>query len=238
MPAAQHAIMLDNRQAMVPVLLGTGEAASGSSTLTITTSAAIPAGAQVFVVVQYVKSTAITISSISDATNSYSLLKTQAWDVNTFIAGDVWMKENAAAVASSATITVTFNTTTSNGESTAIAFYVNGTQRQTGLSDVSASTTTGASGTTSPSSGATASLAQTHSLIIGAGCWLGGIASNPNVSAENNSFITIANKIGTNQRLACHAAYKFQNNSNSAVTYAPTLNTSCQGDTIVVALRA
>lgn len=236
MPAAHFAIQAIDRQVTAPVAIGTGFTAAGNSSITITTSAAIPVGALVCVAVQLNKSSTISVSSISDGTNSYSVAKSVGWDTNTFAEAALWYKENAAAVASSSTITVTLSTTTSGNESQACAFYFPGQQVQTGSLDKTAGASTGASAVTGPSSGASAALSQTEEIVVGFFGGYGSAASNPSVSNENG--FTLITNASHDARMVVHAAYKFQNNSTTAATYAPTFSTTVNGGCGVATFKA
>lgn len=235
MPAANFAIQAIDRQIMAPIAIGTGFAAAGSSSISITTTAAIPPGSLVCVAIQAIKSTTISVSSVSDGTNSYNVGKSVGWDSNTLIESALWYKENAR-LASGSTVTVSLSAATSNNESQACIFYFPGQQFQSGSLDKSSSGSTGATATTTPSSGASVSLSQTEEVVIGFFGGYGGVASNPSVSDEGG-FALITNA-SHDARMVVHAAYKFQNNSTSSVTYSPTFNTSVTGGCGVVTFRA
>jgi hypothetical protein len=214
-----------------PVSLGSAGGTAGNSSMTITTTAAIPAGALVFVATSFNKGTTISGASISDGTNTYALAKSAGWDATSVENFELWYKENAAAVSSSATITITYSSTTAGGiGSIAAAGYATGI-----LSSGSLDSTNSAKYTpgTAFSSGATATLAKSNELIIGA---IGFYNANATVT-EGTGFTTLVDfNPGTTSFFHIHLAYKIVA-ATTAINYQPTLSASNFGGSIVASFK-
>jgi hypothetical protein len=113
------------------------------------------------------KSASMSVSSVSDGTNSYSLGRSATWDGTNLELTEVWYKENASAVAAGATITVTFSATTGPGSSNINivgACYITGAATSSSLDKVNSTTATT---TTTPASGSTGALTNAYEIAIG-----------------------------------------------------------------------
>lgn len=214
-----------------PVSIGSNEQSTISS-LTMTTSGAIPAGSLALVFIEINKSTAISVSSVSDGTNSYTLARTSTWDVNTFVTYEIWYKANASAVGSGATITATLSATAGNTNLIAAA-YVTGVLTSSPLDKVN-SGTTGCSGL-SPNSGSTGTLTIANEIVFGG---TGGYVSPVTaavISVESSGFTQLHNVVGSSTRFLNHTAYRIVN-ATTAQTYNPTVGgsatASCFGTVI------
>lgn len=101
-------IIIEGEPIGTPVSLGSvGIAPTTFISGTLTTVAAISAGDLVVVGVHNNSTNAITVSSVSDGTNTYTKATSQIASVNT--GGELWYCANAAAVGPGAVITVTFS---------------------------------------------------------------------------------------------------------------------------------
>lgn len=141
-----------------PQSLGTGSASSGT-TCTVTTGANIVAGDLAVVAVFIAAGSAITVSSISDGTNSYTkaINETAAsGDLNT----ELWYKNGAAAVSSGATITITIS---GSAAVVAIAAHVSGVLTASSLDQTAVTNAAGTSNTAT-----TGVTTQTPEIVFGA----------------------------------------------------------------------
>ncbi len=146
-----------------PTDLGTGQSKVSGTTLTITTLAAIPAGALVVVCITNDIGSLNTISSISDGTNTgYKSSGGLENIVAASLTHEIWYMENAVAVSSSATITINMSTSTAKS---AAAFYCTGIAASSSLDGFPVSTPASGSGTAvSIATGAATS--QANELIV------------------------------------------------------------------------
>jgi hypothetical protein len=136
---------------------------SGSS-ITMTTSAAITAGNLVVLIIALGSTSAPSVSSISDGTNSY----TKAWGTTTGtnVTLECWYKENASGVGSGATVTATLSGAMSGASEGWVlhGFQVAGAKTSASL-DVAPAPST--SNSTTPSV-ATGTLAQANEIVFAA----------------------------------------------------------------------
>jgi hypothetical protein len=213
-----------------PVPLGSAVNLSFSTTMTITTTAAIPAGSLAFVATSFNKSgSTIAVSSVSDGTNSYSLAKSAGWDATNADAAELWYKENAAAVGSGATITITYSTTASSGAISA-AGYCTGILASGSLDSTNSAQY---APSTAFSSGATATLAQAKELIIGA---LGFYNANATVTEGSGFTLLVDLNQGSGAFLHVHLAYQIVN-ATTAINYQPTLSAANFGHSIIASFK-
>lgn len=100
--------------------------AAARSSATLTTTAAIPGGSLAFCGVLAPFSTAQTISSVSDGTNTYTAAVTNAFDAGTQLVAAIYYKQNATAVSSGATVTASFSGNTIAQPSIIVCGYTTG----------------------------------------------------------------------------------------------------------------
>ncbi len=210
-----------------PVGIGTNSVAAGASSFTVTTTGAIPAGSTPMVAIMILKSTAISVSSVSDGTNTYVLGRTSTWDINTFVTVEIWYKANASAVGSGATITINLSAATSNGDSIASAFYVTGVLTASPLDKVNSGTGVA---TTTPASGSTGTLTISNEIAIGA---VGGYAGGGITATwtESTGFTLLSNNVA-NTRFGLHVGYQIVS-ATTALNYQPVASSNfTYGDVI------
>lgn len=214
-----------------PVSIGTNVGTGGGTTMTITTTQAIPKGALLLVGTIFTKSTTISVSSISDGTNSYSLAKSAGWDATNTENEELWYCANAAAIASGATITITYSaTTTGTNPPIAVAAYCTGIATSSPL-DKTASTVYAPG--TAFSSGSSGTLTQGYELIIG---FLGFYNAACTIT-EASGFTQINDQDqGSGARFRCHMAYQIVN-ATTAVNYQPTLSAANFGGSILASFK-
>lgn len=169
-----------------PVSLGCVQGTFGTTTTTLTTTAAIPAGSLVVVGIIAGFGTTQTITGVSDGTNTYSAAVTNAWDATSNLVGSIWQKPAAAAVGSSASLTATYsgNTVGSPNVPTVCAAYVTGIIASTPLDKTNSGKTLPG---TAQASGTTGTLTQANEIAFG---YLGGFSSCTSVT-EGSGFTTI-----------------------------------------------
>lgn len=214
-----------------PVPLGSAAGTSGSSSMTLTTTAAIPAGALLFLATSFNKGTTISVSSVSDGTNVYSLAKSAGWEATSTENCELWYKANATAMPSGTVITITYSSTTAGGiGSIAAAGYCAGILAAAPLDSTnSAKQLPG----TAFSSGATATLAQTNELIIGA---LGFYNANATVTEGSGFTVLVDFNPGTSAFFHVHLSYQIVN-ATTAINYQPTLSASNFGASIIASFK-
>jgi len=119
-----------------------------------------------FVVTQFGKSTTVSVSSISDGTNNYTLAKSAGWDPTNFDNQELWYCANSAPLAPGATITITYSAPTIGGtnQPVACAGYCMGLT----ATPLDKTNSTKYEPGTAYSSGTTGTLTQAKELIIGA----------------------------------------------------------------------
>lgn len=212
--------------------IGSSGTASGGTTLTMTTSAAIPAGATVVVAVIYAKSSSITVSSVSDGTNSYTQASTAAWSAGTFVAGDFWYCSPCAAVSSSATITATLSSSNIDPGYLAAAYVRNVKSSPVDKSSSFQQTGPG----TAFSSGSTGTLTQANEVAFGV---IGGYTS-PAVSTsitEGSGFTTLVTlNNGASTRYFLNFAYQIVS-ATTALNYQPTTSANAFGISLITTFK-
>lgn len=142
-----------------PTAIGQNSTSSAASSLAITTTAAVPAGAMIVLEIANHNSASVVPSSVTDsAGNTYTLISS----INSSAVSETLAYAlNATALASGSTITITFP---SARNAAAAAYYVTGIATASAV-DQQASNTTGSSAT--PSVGPTSATTQADELIIG-----------------------------------------------------------------------
>lgn len=215
-----------------PVSLGSAQGTASTNSMTITTTAASPNGALLFVVTHFHKATTISVSSISDGTNNYTLARSGGWDATNQENTELWYCANAAGMGSGATITITYSSTVSGtAGSVAAAGYCSGILASSPLDSVNS--TLYAPGANF-SSGATATLAQAKELIIGA---LGFYNTNAPLSSEGGGFTGLIDfNPGTASFYHCRLAYQIVN-ATTAINYQPVLSASEFGHSIIASFK-
>lgn len=209
-----------------PTSLGSVTSASGNtSSIVITTTAAIAAGNLAVVVIQVPSNTLITVSSVSDGTNSYSLAVAKNDGAN--FDHEIWYKENASAVASGASITATLSGATTGGNGYgAEAFQVGGIVTSSSLDK----TATQNAVTATPSV-TTAALSQAIEIAIGASFCDGGTRTYTEASGFTNLFNLTpgtALRVGVGYQIVA---------STSAITYAPTFSGANGTQTLIATFK-
>lgn len=211
-----------------PTSLGSNKSeGSPVSNGSMTTTAAIVAGNLVVVVVSLNSNNGITVSSISDGTNSYtkaiSFIQSSVSDV------EIWYKANASAVGSSATITANFS-----GSSTgSFCGFAIAAAQITGIATTSPLDQHASNGGTTLSTitATTPSLSQANEIAIGA-C----LDANSNLTYSGASGFTnlfnISNTSGPDGNTTVD--YDIVS-STSAISYSPTWNTTNNRIAAVVA---
>jgi hypothetical protein len=203
-----------------PVSLGSLGAAATATTIVLTTTAAIVAGDLVVVTISNFSNVAV--SSVSDGTNTYVLAKSQAGTANSQIA-EFWYKENAAAVNTGASLTVTFASTCI--DRTVMAARCNNVITASSLDvHVSNGFTTTTTPTQSPGT-----IAQVNELVCGFLCVNGNV-----VTTESPNFGSIVsnNTAGFINLLS----YELPT-TTTPPSYSPTLGTSSTGVIFVVTFK-
>lgn len=195
----------------VPTSIGTiGTGAVNVSSQTLTTTANIVSGNAVFICVGSNSPNTITVNSISDGTNTYTVAKQQTISANTNL--EIWYKGNAAAVSSGATITVTFSGTT--GTSSGIIILA---AQDSGVVASPLDKVAGNFGTTATSvSATTASLVTANELAIG--CSYQIVAQTYSGASGFTNLNTVATSGGNGSGWMDYQKLS----SATAVTYAPT----------------
>jgi hypothetical protein len=214
-----------------PVSLGSIVGTAAASSCTIVTTAAVPAGALLFLVTQFNKGTTISVSSVSDGTNNYTLAKSAGWNATNFDNQELWYCANAAAVGSGASLVVTYSSTLAVGVTPiAAAGYCTGILAASPLDSTnSAKYESG----TAYSSGATATLAQAKELIIGA---LGFYSAACTVT-EGSGFTQLVDQDqGSGNRSRVHLAYQIVN-ATTAINYQPTLSVANFGGSMIASFK-
>lgn len=220
-PAQFGLPLLGSYPIQTPQSLGTtntNRSCTTSDTQTLTTTNAVLAGDTLVVTAAQFESSSITVSSISDGTNSYS--KVSATTTPNGGEVELWEKLNASAVASGATLTVTYS-----GSSLYCIVNAARVSGAVGTLDVSPTGTNGTTGQPSISSG---TLAQAQEALFGMTLYYyNGTAMT---YTEATGFTTLATAQDTHNgsnSLLMTMSYKLTN-STSSVTYNPTLTN--QGD--------
>jgi hypothetical protein len=206
-----------------PVSLGCALGSAGASSVTLTTTAAIPLGALVVAGVQVGFAATQTISSISDGANTYSAAVGATWDATGAFVTGLWQKANAAAVSTSASLTATFSAASSSGTNVPVicAAYVTGIQATTPLDKT-------ASGKTEPgtafASGSTGTLTQSNEIAFG----FVGAYSNCTSVTEGSGFTTISPspKLQGSGNQWCGNLASKTVAATTALNYQPTLTSS------------
>lgn len=192
-----------------PTSLGsTTNNSANTSSCTVTTTANITANN--FVGFWIVTGQDVSVSSVSDGTNSYTQATHITWDSSTFVA-DFWYKAGASAVSSSASLTATLSGTTSGGWGYACAAaQASGVATSSPL-DTNVNNTT----STSTPSVSTGTLAQANEIIFD---WFTqGLTSTS--YTESSNFTNLFNLAPSRFNLA--VGYKIVS-STSSVTASPS----------------
>lgn len=216
-----------------PVSIGTNSAAAGATSLTVATTGAIPAGSLAIVAIYIIKNSAISVSSVSDGTNTYALARTSTWDTNTFVTVELWYKANASAVGSGATVTATLSAATSSGDSLISTGYVIGALTAAPLDKVN-SGSSGATPVTNTSSGSTGTLTITNEIALG----LTGGYTSPSaaVSFTEATGFTVFTNQASSTRYFLHVGYQIVN-ATTALTYQPTLTNPALGAAVITTFK-
>lgn len=214
-----------------PTTLGSSlSSAAARSSWSLTTISAIPAGALVIVCTQALFNAAQTISSVSDGTNAYAAAVTNAYDAGTQLLSACWIKENAAAVSSGATITVTFSAATGAQPSIINAAYVTGTLSASSLDKTNSGLT---SGGTAYASGTTGVLAQTNEIAFG---FVG--MYNANASVTEGAGFTAVNTTSQGSGGFFQSKFSYQIvAATTALNYQPSANIATFGKTLIATFK-
>jgi hypothetical protein len=200
-----------------------------SSTLVITTTAAIVAGVLVVVAISTsATGGAKSVSSVSDGTNTYA--KAVAFTTSANDTGELWYIANAAAVGSGASLTVTFSGTPTS--SAAIAAQVSGIRASSPF-DSSAhldQTSSGSQQNPSLSSGTPSSAQE---IIFG---WAGSYLAGSGLSYSTGGvFTTIGSSASqSSDRANVGLSYRIIS-TKTAQIYSPNFGTTPDGDFLMTA---
>lgn len=216
----------------VPTSLGSAVGASGASSVAMTTGAAIPAGATIFVGVTVGKVTTISVSSISDGINTYLLARTAGWDATGANVVELWYCPNCVGVPSGTTITATFSSTSVGGSNVPViaAAYAEGLTS----SPLDKVNSTNYEPGTAFSSGSSGTLSQATELIIGCTGFYNAAATY----TEGTGFTQIVDlDQGSGNRWRIHLAYQIVQ-ATTAINYQPSLSANNFGGSIIATFAA
>jgi hypothetical protein len=164
----------------IPSLVVSATFAANVSSKAYTTTADIKAGSLVVIAHALNSTNSVTVSSISDGTNTYTKATSAT---STLTDNEIWYKSNAAFVASGGSITVTFSATTGNAADGGgiIAAQVSGVVPISAIDQV---------GTNTSTSGATLTvtvpaIGSAKEIIFGAGASSGSTTYNPSAGYAN-----------------------------------------------------
>lgn len=162
-----------------PTSIGSAASSPAGSTITFTTSADIVSGNLAVIVVGWNANNIITVSSVSDGTNSYTrAIQIIHGTANTGL--EIWYKENAAAVSSGATVTATMSGTAGGANAAISGAQVSGVALSSPLDK------TGSAQGTGNQSCSTGTLSQADEAIFGASITIGSPASYTAASGFTN----------------------------------------------------
>jgi len=210
-----------------PTSIGTVTSATGNTaSIVITTSANIDATNLVVVFVHIPSDALITVSSVSDGTNTYA--KAAAIDNGANFDSEIWYKEGATAVGSGGSITITLSgTTTGNNGYGAEAVKVTGIATTSALDK----TATQNASTASPSV-TTATLSQADEIAFGTSMQGNGLTTYTEAATFTNLFNVTPgaiNRAGDGYKIVA---------ATTAVTYAPTFSASRSTQTVLATFKA
>lgn len=210
-----------------PVTLGTlVTTAASRSSITLTTTAAIPSGALACVAVFVPSTSTNSVIGVTDTINVYARVVQAVWDVSTGVFAELWCKENASALSSAATISVSLSISTNAQPSTASAFYVTGTLSASSIDKTNNGTTNSG---TAYASGSTGTLAQANEIAIG-------------FVGEYNVSVTLTDGAGfTNLNATAQGGTPFFNTklsyqivaATTALNYQPSTSSATFGKTLI-----
>jgi hypothetical protein len=217
---------------IIPGSLGGGVGSIGASSMTISTVSSSPAGALLLVTTIFGKSTTVSVSSVSDGTNNYTLAKSAGWDPTNFDNQELWYCANAAAMPVGSTITITYSAATIGGtnQPVACAGFCAGILAASPLDKTNS---TKYEPGTAYSSGSSGTLTQAKELIIGA---LGFYNAACTIT-EGSGFSFLGDQPqGSGNLFRCHLAYQIVN-ATTAINYQPTLSASNFGGSIIATFK-
>lgn len=211
-----------NSPAIVVVGIGSSSVSTGVSSQSITTTAAINTGDLVVVAIGVVQPSGISVSSVSDGTNTYTKA-VGAFNATTFLDTEIWYKANAAAVGSGATITATLSTGTSGSPGVMAA------ARAGGTSTVPLDKTNHTEYTTGSTlaSGTTGTLTQAKEVVFGV-AYLYNVSSQTTLTESSGFTNLLAYTQGVSPFVAFNFAYQVVN-ATSALNYSPTPSQAVTG---------
>lgn len=198
-----------------PTSLG-GNRVQNASTLSITTTAPITAGSLVVVAIG-LRTGSISVSSVSDGTNTYTFGLRQTESTN--VACELWYVANAAAVGSSASLTANFS-----GSASSVGMYavqVSGVATTSPLDSASASSDSFGSSPTVT----TGTLSLPNEIVFGVNAVFGN--GTTITYTESSGFTNIINEEGfsTNSNVGLSIGYNIVS-ATSPVTHSPSLSAS------------
>lgn len=204
--------------------------AATRSSATLTTTANIPAGSLVVIGFHAPFSGAQTVSSVSDGTNSYSSAVTNAYDGSTQLVSAIYYKENASAVSSGATITITFSGSTIAQPTVITAGYVTGTITSSSLDKTNSGTT---SAGTAYASGSTGTLTQANEVAFG---YIGEYNASVTIT-EGSGFSTLNNpRQGGGSNFNANQAYQIVS-ATTALNYQPSTSANTYGKALIATFK-
>lgn len=209
--------------AIVVVGIGSSSVSTAVSSQTITTTAAINAGDLVVVAIGVVQPSGISVSSVSDGTNTYTKA-VSGFNVSTFLDTEIWYKANAAAVGSGATITATLSTTTSGSPGVMAAARVTDTVPVSPLDKTNHTEYTSGS---LLASGTTGALSQAKEVAFGV-AYLYNVGSQTTLTESSGFTNLVAYTQGTSPFVAMNFAYQVTS-ATTALNYSPTPSQAVTG---------
>lgn len=215
----------------VPVSLGSSlSTAAVRSSWTLTTVAAIPAGVLVVVGLMVPSTSALTITGVSDGTNTYTQATTDVFEVGTQTTADIWYCLNALPVSSSATITATFSTSTNAQVSQMNAGYVTGIVNIGALDKVAHNLTNNG---TAYSSTTTGTLTQANEMLFG---FQGNYNANVTIT-EGSGYTPInTNSQGSGSFFMSRLAYQ-KVSATTAQNYQPSTSLATFGKCLLTTFK-
>lgn len=209
LPGTFQPLLLAAMPIKPPVSLTSAFGAGGVNSVSIT-NVAVSGGDTIVVGCGGNKGSTITVSSVSDGTNTYTKA-VGGYSATNDYDSEIWVSFNVVTI-SSATLTCTFSTTSDAGPGIAAVSV-------TGLLGPKDQTASGNSnGTTSPSAGPTGTLAQANELAIGF-LWSGG---GGGTITESTGFTAA---VDSHPSPSVHLGYKIVQ-ATTALTYNPTSGSS------------
>lgn len=210
---ARAAILVERAQIGAPADIGHRAAANSGSSATLTTTGAILSTDIVVVAVAINDSSSITVSGISDGTNTYSKFTSVANGITDY---EIWFKVAPTGVGSGATLTVTFSGAAGGGQNEIAMARITNAR----ASDVSGTGTA----TGSAASAATGVLGTINEIVIGFAAITAVTATYTTSAGFTNISTDSASVMG-----GSILDYQIVVNNTSSVTYNPAVSGTSLG---------